>query len=73
PSTTIAFALPRFTQVTLKIFNQLGEEVATLVNQKMPAGQHEAFWDATGRPSGVYFYRLQAEGFVQTKKLILIK
>jgi hypothetical protein len=44
-----------------------------LVNQKLPAGQHEAHWEASDWPSGVYFYRLQAEGFVQTKKLILIK
>jgi ligand-binding sensor domain-containing protein len=73
PSTTIVFALPRASRVTLKIFNRVGEEVATLVNQKLSAGQHEAHWEASGWASGVYFYRLQAEGFAQTKKLMLIK
>jgi hypothetical protein len=74
PTTTIAFTLPRLNHVTLKVFNQLGEEVATLVDQKLPAGRHQAPLDASGWPSGVYFYRLQAEdNFIATRKLILVK
>jgi len=72
--TTIPFALPRASQVTVKVFTPLGEEIATLVNQKLPAGRHEARWDASGWPSGVYFYRLRVnEDFVETKKLMLVK
>jgi hypothetical protein len=60
--------------VTLKIFDHLGKEVATLVNEKRPAGRHETHVQAAGWPSGVYFYRLQADGFfVETKKLVLLK
>jgi ligand-binding sensor domain-containing protein len=73
PLTTIPFSLPRSVHVTLKVFNHLGEEVKTLMNQKLPSGRHEARWIATEQASGVYFYRLQAEGFVETKKLILVK
>jgi len=70
----IPFVLPRGSQVTLKVFTHLGEEIATLVNQKLPAGRHEARWDASGWPSGVYFYRLRAgDRFVETRRLLLVK
>lgn len=59
--------------VTLTVFNTLGQQVATLVNSEVDAGYHEATFDATGLASGVYFYRLQAGDFTQTKKLCVIK
>ena len=81
PRTSINFSLPRTSNVSLKIFNLLGEEVATLASGQMGAGNHAVKWDATGAPSGVYFYRLQARhadggqagDFVETKKLLLLK
>jgi hypothetical protein len=73
PSTNITFSLPKPSHVTLQVFTVLGEEVATLVDQELPAGRHEAAWDANSMNGGVYFYRLQAGSFVQTKKLILLK
>lgn len=74
PSTTIVFSLPRTSHVTLKVFNLLGKEVATLIDKKFPAGRYETHWNASGYVNGVYFYRLEAEGnFIQTKKLLLLK
>ena len=81
PSTTFEFALPISSFVTLKIYNLLGQEVATLLAEKRPVGIHRFNWDASGLASGVYLYRLQAgdpsqksgQSFVQTRKLILIK
>jgi CubicO group peptidase (beta-lactamase class C family) len=73
PSTTFEFALPKAAFVTLKVYNLLGEEVATLIAEKRSAGIHRLNWDARGLASGVYLYRLQAGEFVQTKKLILLR
>jgi len=73
PSTTIKYSIPKSSQVTLKIFNTLGEELETLVNEDKPVGTYEVNWNAANLPSGVYFYRLQAGDFVETKKMILIK
>jgi len=73
PSTTIEFALPHSGLATLKIFNLLGEEVTTLVNEMLPAGTYRIGWNANSSPSGVYFYQLQAGDFTETKKLILLK
>ena len=73
PSTTISWQLPEASNVTLKIFNSLGREVETLVNEEKPAGTYELTWNAANLPSGVYFYRLQAGEFVEAKKMILIK
>ncbi|MCK4894809.1 MAG: T9SS type A sorting domain-containing protein, partial [Calditrichia bacterium] len=73
PSTTIEFDLPKTSQVTIKIFNILGEEVATLVSGKLSADSYSSDWEARDLASGVYLYRLEAEGFVQTKKMILMK
>lgn len=72
-STTIEFALPQSSFVTLKIYNLLGEEIATLIAEKREAGIHQFHWDATGLESGVYFYRLDTEKFVQTRKILLLK
>jgi hypothetical protein len=73
PSTTIIFDLPKASEATLKIFNIIGEEMATLVSDRLSAGSYSYEWDAHNLPSGVYLYRLEAEGFIQTKKMILIR
>ncbi|MGB2958622.1 MAG: T9SS type A sorting domain-containing protein, partial [Bacteroidota bacterium] len=73
PETSISYALPVDTRVTLSVFNALGQEVANLVDGEMLAGVHSVKWNASGLASGVYFYRIAAEGFVETKRLILTK
>ncbi len=74
PTTTIRFSLPRPARVTLKVFNIRGREVATLVQGRREAGQHSVVFDATGLPSGMYVYQLEADGkFVAGHKLILMK
>jgi hypothetical protein len=73
PSTTISFSLPKSSFVTLKVYNTLGQEVASLVNGKIAAGRHEVRWDAGNMPGGVYFYQLRARGFQQMQKMILMK
>lgn len=73
PSTTIRYELPRRVRVMLRIYNLLGEEVATVVDEEKEAGRYDAVWDAAGFASGVYLYRLQAAKFVQTKKMIILK
>ncbi len=72
-STTISFSLPRAGFVTLKIYNLLGEEIATLTNEQCAAGEHRVPWSPQDLPSGVYVYRLQAQGFSQSKKLVLLR
>lgn len=78
PSTTIKFALPNAADVTIKIYNLLGKEVRTLLNQFHLAGVHSVVWDALDHsgqkvPSGVYLYKIMTENFVDAKKLLLIK
>ena len=73
PITNIRFNLPKNGFVTLKVFDILGREVTTLVNEKLSAGSYETNWDGSSYPSGVYFYRLVTNGFKQIKKMILVK
>jgi len=73
PGTKIEYALPRSSHVSLKVFNNLGQEVATLVNERQAAGFYNVRFNGTNIGSGVYFYRIQAGDFVATKKLLLIK
>ncbi|MEE9270602.1 MAG: beta-propeller fold lactonase family protein, partial [Candidatus Krumholzibacteria bacterium] len=78
PTTTIRFDLPVTTHVRLKIYDVMGRLVATLVNEKKPAGIHTIVWDRTSRnggsvASGVYFYRLEAGAFRMTRKMVLLK
>ena len=81
PSTRIKFTIPTVIAsetkqsqfVILKIYDVLGNEVATLVNEEKSEGTYEIEFDATSMPSGVYFYQLQAENFTDTKKMILMK
>ncbi len=73
PSTVIAYQLPVSSQVSLKIYDMLGREVQTLVNETQAAGRYAVRFNATNLSSGTYFYKLQANGLVQTKKLTLLK
>jgi hypothetical protein len=72
-STIISYHLPVSGVITLKIFDVLGKEIATLVNEEKSVGTYEVNWNAVNLPSGIYFYRLQAGSFVQTRKMILMK
>ncbi|MEE9450627.1 MAG: T9SS type A sorting domain-containing protein, partial [Ignavibacteriaceae bacterium] len=80
PTTTIKFTISDFPagsgtgQFTiLKVYDVLGNEVATLVNEEKPAGSYEVEFSAKGMPSGIYFYQLRAGNFIETKKLVLLK
>jgi predicted GH43/DUF377 family glycosyl hydrolase len=73
PSTTIEYAIPEGGAVEIEVLDVLGRRVATLVNEKKPAGTYTVHWDATGVSSGVYFYRLKTGDFVQTKRMLLLR
>ena len=73
PNTKISWQSPAGGVQTLKIYDVLGNEVATLVNEYKPAGSYEITWSADQLPSGVYFYQLKAENYIETKKMILLK
>jgi xylan 1,4-beta-xylosidase len=73
PSTTISYALPAKSHVTIAVFNTLGQQVASLVNSEVDAGVHEARFDAFELTSGVYLYRLHAGEYVETRKLVLLR
>jgi len=73
PTTTISFSLPSRSFVSLKIFDVMGREVSTIVNEDLQAGSYSRQWSAVGFPSGVYFYRLQAGGYTETKRLIILR
>ena len=73
PTTVIRYTIlnPKF--VSLKVYDILGTEVATLVGEEKPAGEYEVDFSGEGLTSGVYFYQLKTESFIQTKKMLLIK
>ncbi len=73
PITTIKYQIPELSSVTLKVYDVLGSEVATLINEEKPSGSYEVDFDASTLPSGIYFYRLQTGSFVETKKMVLMK
>ena len=78
PTTTIKFALPMNAKVSIKLYNTLGQEVAHILNSEMNAGVHETTFNASNLSSGVYFYRLEANGvdgsnFTSTKRMLLMK
>ena len=73
PSTTIEFNIPQQSYVTLKVYDLLGREVVSLVNNELQAGSYKTEFNGTNLSSGIYFYRLKADGFIQTKKFILMK
>ncbi len=73
PTTKIKYQLPELSFVTIKVYDVLGNEMAVLVNEKRPAGNFEVEFNATTLPSGIYFYRLQAGAFIETKKMVFMK
>jgi hypothetical protein len=73
PSTSIPFSVPKRSQVQLTVWNSLGEKVATVVNEVRTAGEYTATFDASGLPSGIYFYKLEAGNTRHTKKMLFLK
>ena len=73
PMTVIRYDVKQTGLVSVKIFDILGREVATLVSEIVPAGSYTVTWDASNLPSGIYLYRMEASGFEQTRKLVLVK
>jgi hypothetical protein len=74
PSCVIQYALPERSQLILKVYNMLGQEIATLVNEDQPAGYYEKQFDASGLPSGIYIYRIvTSSGFSMTRKMLLLR
>lgn len=73
PSTTLNFALPKSDNVTIKVFDQLGREVETLLNKEMSAGKHTLNWNAGNLASGIYFVQMRSADFVKSVKAILMK
>lgn len=73
PATTISFSLPKQSAVSLKIYNAIGAEVETIVNEELNRGNYEITWDASKHSSGIYYSRLSAGDFSETRKMILVK
>ena len=73
PETQIRFQIPAAGRVTLRVYDILGREVATLVDAHMPAGVHTVAFDGSGLSSGVYLYRLDAGGVTQSRRMLLTK
>lgn len=73
PSTKIQFSIPASGNVTLKIYNTIGKEVATLVNKALPQGSYTIQWKADNMPSGLYIYKLQCGSYSESKKMLLLK
>jgi hypothetical protein len=73
PRTRISYSVSNLAHVRITIYNLLGEELVGLVDEEKMAGNYEVIWDASDFPSGMYFYRMQAGTFVETKKLVLMK
>ena len=73
PATTISYQLKNDGLVTIKVYDQLGKEVATLLNEEKSAGSYQIEFNASSLASGVYYYRINAGSFVDTKKMILMK
>ena len=72
PSTTIKYTIESQCALSLRIYNVLGNEITILVNEEKPIGNYEIEFDASSLSSGVYFYKLQAGSFVETKKMVLV-
>jgi hypothetical protein len=73
PITNISFSIPSRGFVSLKVFDVIGREVSTLVAEELSAGNYSRQWNAETAASGVYFYRLNASGYVQTRRLVVLK
>jgi hypothetical protein len=73
PATKITFGIPLKSQVSLTIYNSMGEQIVQLINEEKPAGSYEVVFNATNLPSGVYFYQLKVGDFIEIKKMVLMK
>lgn len=73
PQTNISFELPKASNVTVKVFDMIGNEVLTLLDSRLESGTHEISWNASGYSSGVYFYKLITDGYTATRKMMLVK
>ena len=73
PSTKIQYSLPQSSNVIIKIYDILGNEIETLIKEEQPAGTYEVTWNAANLPSGIYFYHIKTRYFIETKKMILLK
>ena len=73
PSTKIRYSVPYTSQIQIKVFDVLGNEIGTLVNEEKSIGNFETKFDATGLPGGIYFYRIVAGEFIETKKMVLLR
>ncbi len=73
PSTQITYTVPKATNVTIKVYDVLCREIAVLVNERKQPGEYNVTWNAEGVPSGVYFYRLVAGDFIETRKMVVVK
>lgn len=73
PKTNIKFSLPKSSLVVIKVFNILGKEIETIVNEKLQPGTYNVDWNAVNHPSGIYFYTILTENYSETKKMMLIK
>ena len=73
PRTTIQFAFPKRSEVTLKIYDLIRRQVATLMDEDLQPGEYKLTFDASALASGGYFYQIKADGFATTKKLMLLK
>jgi hypothetical protein len=73
PRTSLQYTVGSRQFVTLKVYDILGNEIATLVNEEKPAGEYEVEFNGANLPSGIYFYQLKAGGYIETKKMVLLK
>jgi len=73
PSTTINYSVPKLGLITINVYNVLGQELATLVNEEKPVGNYKVEFNANKLATGIYYYRIQAGSFVETKKMVLLK
>jgi hypothetical protein len=73
PTTTIKYGLPEMSQVSIEIFDILGRKVVTLVNEEQPAGYYQTKWTGNSQSTGMYFYRIHAGTFTETKKMLMLK
>jgi Leucine-rich repeat (LRR) protein len=73
PTTTIEFSIPQTEFVTVKVYNIVGHEIITLINDELSTGNHSIKWDGRRQPSGLYFVQIESGSFVQTRKMVLLK
>ena len=73
PTTTIEFSIPQTEFVTVKVYNIIGHEITTLINDELSTGNHSIKWDGSRQPSGLYFVQIESGSFVQTRKMVLLK